>query len=326
MKQYIPLWIKCPVALLLDQFGRLPFRMVLRNMRWSFTQNRHCSASAKAQSNLKVQRFVCRYLTRKYGSMMDELCSSELRGQRTEDAPVWVFWWQGLQDAPYLIQTCIRNIQKNAGTHPVYLVSQENYESFVDIPEHIGQKLAQGQISFTHFSDYLRMKLLAEHGGVWLDATVFVQKPIAPEVFQSPVWTVRNPGNDQSNISNWEWSISMLGGWKGNALFRTMEKVLDRYWAEHGMVATYFMTDCLIRILYDRYEDIRKMITDVPVSNQHYYFYQEHFNLPLDTGLYEEELNSKTWLYKITWKCRYEEQSPDGEETYYARWKREFGV
>lgn len=326
MKKYIPLWIKIPIASLLEQFGHLPLRLVWQNMCCSAVQYSNRSASAKDKANLKMQRSVCKYLQRKYAGCMDEICSDDLRGEQLRNAPIWVFWWQGLQNAPQIIQICIKNIQKNAGDHPVYIVDQDNYKSFVEIPEHIEQKLQKGNISFTHFSDYLRIKLLAEHGGLWLDATVFVKRPFPPFAFQLPVWTVRNPGDDTMNISNWEWSISILGGWKGNALFRAMETVLDRYWSEHDMVATYFMTDCLIRVLFDRYEDIRKMITEVPVSNKNYYFYQEYFNLPLDEGRYEEELNSPTWLYKITWKCRYDEKKPDGQETYFARWKREFGA
>lgn len=326
MKKNIPLWVKCPIAVLQREFGHLPLRIVWGNVYSSYMQYSNCSASAKDKANIKSQTAVCRYLSGKYGDRISEICTSDVQGEPTPNAPIWVFWWQGLSEAPYIIQTCIRNIRKNAGEHLVHIVDQKTYKDHVQIPEHIEQRLQNGEISLAHFSDYLRMKLLAEHGGLWTDATVFVKKPIDEAVFRMPIWTVRNPNGDTSNISGWEWSINLLGGWKANGLFRAMVDVMEQYWAEHRMVATYFMTDCMIRMIYDRFEKIRAMITAVAPSNEHYYYFQEKFNLPLDPQDYEQEQNGPTWLYKITWKCRYKETLPDGNETYYARWKREFGA
>lgn len=326
MKKYIPLWVKSPVSVFLHQIGRLPPGIVIRNIHWSFTQSGNCSDEFRERVHLKVQKTVYHYLLQKYGNCIDEICADGTQGNPVENAPIWVFWWQGEQNAPDIIKTCIRNIQKNRATHPVNVVDGENYQNFIQIPEHIVKKLKQGKISVTHLSDYLRMKLLAEHGGLWVDATVFVQKPLEEVLFQVPIWTVRNPGDDSMNISNWEWSINFMGGWKGNALFCAVAEVLERYWKDHDMVAAYFMTDCLIRVIYDRYEAIKNMIQAVPPSNGHYYYFLENFSMPLDSESYGRELHSDTWLYKVSWKGQYEERLPDGQETVYGRWKKDFGA
>lgn len=36
-------------------------------------------------------------------------------------------------------------------------------------------------ISYTHFADIVRMTLIAERGGIWIDATTFVCKNISEE-------------------------------------------------------------------------------------------------------------------------------------------------
>ena len=326
MKKWIPVWIKSPIVLFFQQIGRLPLRIIWQNMRWSFTQNRSCSDAVKEKVHLQLQQTVCEYLLQKYGSCMDEICAAGSVGCPAENSPIWVFWWQGEQNAPEIIKSCIMNIRKNGGDHPVRIVDSENYLRYVAIPDHILKKVQQKRISVTHLSDYLRMKLLAKHGGLWIDATVFVQKPIDGALFKAPIWTVRNPGDDAMNISNWEWSINFIGGWKGNLLFCTVAEVLDRYWKEHDLVAAYFMTDCLIRIIYDRHGEVRSMIASVPPSNGHYYYFQESFNTALDIAEYEEELAGETWLYKVSWKGKYQDQLSDGSETVYSQWKKDFGI
>lgn len=326
MKKLIPLWIKCPIALMLKEFGKLPLHLVLRKMHWSFTQNRNCPASVKAKAEYKMQMTVCKYLNKKYGQYIEKICTADVQGQQPENAPIWALWWQGTENMPYIIESCLANIQKNGSGHPVHVIHRDNYKDFVDVPPHLEERLQAGQISLAHFSDYLRMKLLAEYGGIWVDATVFMKEPLDHLVYEMPFWTVRNPGQDEVNISNWEWAINLMGGWKGNGLFCAMVDVLERYWADHRIVATYFMTDCLIRLIYDRHEPIRDMIKAVPPSNAEYYYFQKKFALPLDEQDYKKEIGSQNRLYKLSWKCVYAEQLPDGRQTYYGRWKRDFGA
>lgn len=326
MIKCIPLWIKCPVAVLLNQMGRLPLKLVFNNIYWSFIQNRNCTDAAKDRAYRKVQRSLCRYLSRKYGSSIHEICSNGSHGSYVENAPIWLFWWQGFQSAPEIIRICISNIQKNAGSHPVYVVDSQNYKDYVQIPEHIEQKLQRKTMSITHFSDYVRMKLLAEHGGLWIDSSIFAQSPIEAAVFEKPIWTLRNPGCDTTNISDWNWTIGVLGGWKNHALFLAVSEVLSRYWAEHNLVADYFMMDCVVRTVYDQCSLIKGDIDAVQPNNRRFYWLQENANQPFDAQMYQTELDSGTWLYKVSWKGQYEEKTADGRDTFYGRWKKDYGA
>ena len=48
------------------------------------------------------------------------------------------------------------------------------------------------------------MCLLYEHGGLWIDATVYVSQPIPEKVFQEPLFTVA-ANIDTDNISQAKW-------------------------------------------------------------------------------------------------------------------------
>src|SRR3546814_10790494 len=45
---------------------------------------------------------------------------------------------------------------------------------YSDLPGYVLDKFKKGQIDHTHFSDLLRLNLLKNHGGIWLDATAYM--------------------------------------------------------------------------------------------------------------------------------------------------------
>lgn len=79
---------------------------------------------------------------------------------------IWVCWWQGLENAPDIVKACIESIQRNAGNHPVIVLTDENYKQYVTIPRWVEEKRRKEIITRTNYSDLLRLSLLAEHGGM----------------------------------------------------------------------------------------------------------------------------------------------------------------
>lgn len=84
---------------------------------------------------------------------------------------IWICWWQGLENAPEIVKCCVESICHNAGNHQVTIITDQNVEQYIKIPKWVKKKQSEGIISRTHLSDLLRLSLLAEYGGLWLDAT-----------------------------------------------------------------------------------------------------------------------------------------------------------
>ena len=187
-------------------------------------------------------------------------------------------------------------------------------------------KMQSEKISITHFSDYLRVTLLSKYGGLWIDGSIFVQNKIPEEVFSHPIWTLRNPGKDTQNISNWDWTVGVLGGWRGNTLFGAVAELLSCYWKDHDVPADYYVMDYMMKLVYNKSNAVQEWIQAVPPSNEQFYYLQDHANLWMETETYQQEMNSRTWLYKISWKGQYQLQTSQGQETVYARWLREYGL
>ncbi len=80
---------------------------------------------------------------------------------------VFSYWAQGEQAAPPLVKMCLSELRKMNPDADVHVLDQDSFRYFVSIPEATTRRLARNQ---THFSDILRVSLLARYGGVWSDA------------------------------------------------------------------------------------------------------------------------------------------------------------
>jgi len=268
-----------------------------------------------------IHRATFDYLNTQYGHMIAKNVGNYLPGTKPQSSMIWVFWWQGEADAPDIVKRCISSIRRNAQGMVVQIIDSQNYQEFVSVPPHIFQKLNAGVISFTHFSDYYRMALLAAHGGLWIDASIYVKNQLSLQITEMPIYTVRNPGGDITNVSNWEWTVGIMAGWKGNTLFSAVEKLLSEYWKTHDCVVDYFLFDYMIRMVVSYCDGLRMDIDRIPINNTSFMYLQDHLVDPAEKYI-ENFYLQDTVLYKISWKNTYPEYTGDGRETVFSRWMK----
>lgn len=131
----------------------------------------------KKASAIKYEK-INNYLKDEFGEIISKYKYSEEVNRIKKDDPIWVFWAQGIENAPSIVKLCVDSIKKNAGEHPVNILNNENYENYVQINSNIKKKYQEGYISIVHFSDVLRFNLLAQKGGIWCDSTLFFSDKI----------------------------------------------------------------------------------------------------------------------------------------------------
>lgn len=285
----------------------------------TFVESCNCSENIRKNIYGMTKRRSYKYISKQYEGLVNKIVSSPCEGTKQDNLPIWIFWWQGESSAPPIIKRCIRSIRKSSGDHPVYIIDSQNYDKFIHIPKHIWDKHLKNKISITHMSDYYRMALLAEYGGLWIDASVFSKKEINEDIFEHPLFTVRNPGQDSINISEWNWTVGVLGGWKGNTLFCAVRDLLSIYWENYDYLIDYFVFDYMVKLVYENCSLVKKLISEIEPNNKNFYFWQNNANAPINEQLYKEEISSSTWLYKLSWKGSYSLKTEDGENTFYSR-------
>ena len=124
---------------------------------------------------------------------------------------IWVFWWQGKNKMPSLVKKCYRSIISNRGKRKVILITQNNIKEYTTIPDYIYKKVNERKISLTHLSDILRFNLLNNFGGLWIDATIFVNDSL--DVFNTnKLFTLSGyPDEKHFNVSYGRWTGFFIG-------------------------------------------------------------------------------------------------------------------
>lgn len=215
-------------------------------------------------------------------------------------APIWYFWLQGEENLPPIPKLCLQSIRKHANGHEVIVLSADNYKEYVNIPDMLIEKYRSGRIKAAHFADILRVELLAQQGGLWLDATMLVTRDLPQEIFDIPFFSVKTESR-RYFVSQCRWAVFCLGAAKGNPLFIQLASLFEQYLTTTDLFVDYFMFDNFIDMLYRRYPLIRKQIDALPMNNP-----RVHDMAPLLCSHVSdedfEELTRNTYLFKLNYK------------------------
>lgn len=114
-------------------------------------------------------------LIKQYGRILnDKLKDTPIHecDRRTVPKIIWTCWLQGMEQAPEMVKNCIESQKRCFPDYVHHILTMTNYNNWVTLPDYIEEKFKKGQIPRALFSDLLRLSVLKQYGGVWLDASV----------------------------------------------------------------------------------------------------------------------------------------------------------
>ena len=234
--------------------------------------------------------------------------------------PVWICWWQGISEAPELVQRCIARMEKMFGDKAdIRIITFDNYRQYIAFSETVAEKFNKGCISMTHLSDILRAQLLCRYGGLWIDATYYIwDDRFIDALCQFPFFTQKQGGElNELDIVSGRWANNFLKGPAGFPLFGFMVEAFELFWSKYDEVLNYFLFDYIIAVCYEQLQDIRMIMDACPVNNRFSQVLADWGNEACDPHKLEL-LTADTWLFKLTYKKQFSMQTSDGQRTYYA--------
>ncbi|WP_334329722.1 capsular polysaccharide synthesis protein [Companilactobacillus sp. HBUAS59699] len=234
---------------------------------------------------------------------------------------VWVMWWQ-VTNVPRFVQRNLTLMRERLNKR-VIVLNQENIGDFVQIPEDVIERLNDDQISYQTFSDYVRMKILFEYGGVWLDSTVYVGEHDnflnQLDFSQHALITVKGiPDFGSKFIPKGRWVIYCLGGRSGQMLFKFVSDCLDYYIENDIPTPDYFLTDYLFDIAYkNNIGHFRDKLKKVPANNVNCEELAPLMNAKFDQQLLDK-ITRNTSIFKLSNKTKYRSRTADKSRTFYS--------
>lgn len=215
---------------------------------------------------------------------------------------------------PPLVQKCIDSVRIHSNENRVVVITEENYDDYTDLPTYIIKKVKEGKITLTHFSDILRMNLISLHGGLWLDATVFVSRNIPKECIFSPYFTIRY-ASSSSKITKGRWTGFCQSGQQGCIVQTFCLDIFLAYWEKFDILIDYFLIDYIMDWGYKCIPTIKKIIDSVPFNNEGIKELDRHFNDVYSERAFSQILESSNF-FKLNWKRTYKTEI-EGKQTLY---------
>lgn len=215
---------------------------------------------------------------------------------------LYILWFQGFENAPDIVKWCVHSWKRYNPTWSIVLLDNHTLQEYVDL-----SKLSYDKdIQLCHLADIVRMVLLRDHGGLWVDATAFCHKPLddwLPAYTTSGFFAFNRYRSDLM-IANW-----FLYAEKGHSLVTQWCQETLYYYQIHGKAKTYFAHHYLFEHLY--YTDVAfqrecdkvpKLSGAIPHTLQIPDFFKT-------TG--RKDIDSKRVpVYKLSYKCEFPPYDP----------------
>lgn len=250
-------------------------------------------------------------LEKKYRWKLEEFDENYVEKEHKTSNKIWICWFQGMENAPELVKKCYESVVGNNPDKEVVVITTENMGDYVTFPDFLMEKWKQGIITHTHMTDLLRLELLINHGGMWLDATVLCTGKAPDYFFDSNLFFYQclKPGRDGHAVPVSSWLIEAK---THNKILMATRELCYEYWKNQTEMIDYFLFHDFMAIVLDKYEDEWKKV--VPRDNATPHELLLRLFDPYDERMWNA-IKGQTPFHKLTYKFSEKEKEVSG--TYY---------
>ena len=279
---------------------------------------RYCPASGVTRALLSARNDA---LARGLAKLVEpalEKYQGESAPAGKNDGDIWMYWQQGLAAAPENIRKSVESIRRHAGGRAVHVLDETSAADFTALPDAVRARILAGQMHPAHVADVLRMFLLRDHGGLWVDASFFAAVPLPDAVFDAPLFSPHRADDQSARYpSDSRWVIGLMGGQQGHVIFRYMADALSEYWTKCEGAVCPLLTDCLLRAGYQRIPAIREAVDALKTNGAHIYDLAPRANERVNRDALRA-LTEDTFAFRFSWRGTYVERTPEGDETWFG--------
>lgn len=210
----------------------------------------------------KLDQYILDFLNGKIEKVFTVAKKPELVGKKI----IWQFWQQGIdENTPKLVRICFDSVKKYSNGYEVIILSKETLTEYIDeLPDFVWKKFGKGGFDFPKIANLVRLHLLSAYGGVWLDSTIFLTKPLDENWLQKSFFALQRselPPTDLKTFTNydpiglsWE-NASYVRMQNSFMIAKPHHKIIDdlisihfEYWKKENQINHYFF----FQIMFNR--------------------------------------------------------------------------
>lgn len=184
-----------------------------------------------------INMHVYKNLRRRYYRLIADRSNAPVE-QNLPAKKAFIYWAQGFDNAPLLVQTCLESVKLHLKGYEIIELDDGNIYDYIQFPPHIVRKIEAGLIHYPHKSDLLRLELLIKYGGLWLDSTLFATGAPREYMTEKPLFLYsavqRENPKDFSQMRNW-----FIASGAGNRILIATRDLLYEYWRRNDHPVSY---------------------------------------------------------------------------------------
>lgn len=262
---------------------------------------------------------IKRYIKLNFSSVLNKYKDAVYpESQSFDNRMIWVCWLQGEANMPEIVRACYKSVKANADGREVVLITSDNVEKYISIPKFIKDKVNNGKMSRTHLADYIRISLLKNYGGLWIDATVLVTDKINVDC-KLPFFSIKQMPDSIHFVSQYRWAVWILGCSPqiGKILFDCLENLFKAYLKKHSLFIDFFLFDYFLAVMYDEIPLVKQLVDNCPYNNPNAYELGALLNKEFNEDAFVQ-LKENNTFHKLSWKQSYFMHTADDKPTFYS--------
>lgn len=221
---------------------------------------------------------------------------------------IWTAWLQGENNAPQPVQDALNSIKRHAKKYDVIIITNENLKYYIDVPKNILSAVQQKKISPAHYTDWIRLKLLSEYGGVWMDATSYMIKPLPDEIWNYDLLTW-NEMIDFTGKSIYagipfveHFNNGFLVAKKGSIFYQFAVDITERLLMDPILTIDYFSNFKAYITAFERVPLFRKQSEQMNPTASNAFLIKQYWNSSIRKWMILEIQSEKTIFFNLVYK------------------------
>lgn len=239
----------------------------------------------------------------KYKNEKLDVPQCEGNGKVIVDKTIWIFWLQGIENAPLIVRKCIQSVISNKPVgYELVILTESNLKEYVELPYFIWEKYYAGNITTTHLSDIIRAELLYMYGGAWIDATVYCSDKIPLYMLEGDMFMFKTSNIGGSVLKGSSWWIYAK---RGEKVIADTRELLYKYWNKEEKMRNYFLFHIALSKVIDdsSYNKVTyRNIPSVCNSNPHNLWGMLPFEFDEEKW---EIIKSNSVIHKLSYKRKF---------------------
>jgi len=274
-------------------FYRLKRRLLTKNIT-------NVIARTNYQQNLNYD-----YLFNHYKHIINN--SNYENNNNKENKTIWICWFQGMENAPKIVKKCYESICKTFKGYEVVVITEDNYNNYVDIPNYIIRKRKNNLITNAHFSDIIRIELLANRGGIWIDSTVYsTSKEVPKYLIENDMFVFKEVNLNRGDVPSIVASSWFMKSNSGNPIILLTRDLIREYWKKHNILLDYFLLHLFFSMATKKYKSIWDNIPTYNNINPHIMQFELKNNYVKERFEYYKSISD---FHKLTFKINIDDVS-----------------